>query len=129
MPVGDPTAEKGSEQHDRSARRARLMSTAGARAVAGKMDDLVSGGMHPASVSLADLDSDPEILWAGGCPYDLRACADGPGGRGRPLDPAPAHRRPHPGAVPTPLWDAFLAAVWPDPEAVRAWASGCCRSR
>jgi hypothetical protein len=122
MPVGDPTAEKGSEQHDRSARRARLMSTAGARAVAGKMDDLVSGGMHPASVALSVLDSDPEILWAGGRPYDLRACADGP--VVAEVDPATPHLRTAaltPAPVPTPLWDAFLASVWPD-EAVRAWA-------
>jgi hypothetical protein len=42
------------------------------------MDDLVSGGMHPASVALADLDSDPEILWAGGPPVRPARVADGP---------------------------------------------------
>jgi hypothetical protein len=49
------------------------MSTAGARAVAGKMDDLVASGSHPAALAVAALDADPEILWAGGRPYDLRA--------------------------------------------------------
>lgn len=124
MPLGDPTAEKGSEQHDRSQRRGRLMSTPGARAIAGKMDDLVAGGMHPASLALADLDADPEVLWAGGVPWSLRAS----GATGAPapaqLDPTTPHLHSaalSPQQIPTPLWDAFLAAVWPDP-AVRGWA-------
>lgn len=122
MPVGNPEAEKGSDEHARSSRRARLMSTAGARAIAGKMDDLVSGGMHPAALRLADLDSDPEILWAGGLPWSLRASFKRP--TPAELDPATPHL--HSAAVtperrPTPLWDAFLAAVWPDEE-VRTWA-------
>lgn len=122
MPVGDPTAEKGSEQHARSARRARLMSTAGARAIAGKMDDLVGGGMHPATVALAQLDADPDVLWAGGMPYSLRTSAEGP--TLALVDPATPHLHTAgftPMAQPTPLWDAFLEAVWPDPE-IRAWA-------
>ena len=122
MPVGNPEAEKGSDEHARSKRRARLMSTAGARAVAGKMDDLVSGGMHPASVALSGLDADPEVLWAGGLPWSLRASLERP--TVADLDPATPHQ--HSAAVTperrnTPLWDAFLAAVWPDPE-LRAWA-------
>lgn len=122
MPVGDPTAEKGSEPHERAKRRARLMSTAGSRAVAGKMGDLVAGGTHPAALRLSDLDADPEILWAGGVPWSLRASS----GVLVPasIDPATPHM--HAGGVtpevrPTPLFDAFLAAVWPD-EALRAWA-------
>ncbi|MFT4081172.1 MAG: DNA polymerase [Nocardioides sp.] len=123
MPVGDPSAEKGSEQHDRSVRRARLMSTAGARAVAGKMDDLVSGGLHPASVALADLDADPEVLWAGGVPWSLRF-SDVVPVPAEHIDPATPHL--HAGGVrperrETPLWDALLTAVWPDPE-LRSWA-------
>lgn len=122
MPLGDPTAEKGSEPFERAKRRTRLMSTPGARAVAGKMDDLVSGGMHPASLALSDLDADPNILWAGGAAWSLRGSLEVP--TLAPIDPATPHL--HTTAVaplvcPTPLWDAFLAAVWPDPE-LRAWA-------
>lgn len=122
MPVGDPTAEKGSDQHARSQRRIRLMSTPGARAVAGKMDDLVSAGMHPAAVALADLDAEPEVLWGGGVPWSLRASLEQP--VPAEIDPNTPHL--HTAAVlperrPTPLWDAFLAAVWPDP-ALRSWS-------
>lgn len=123
MPVGDPTADKGSDQHDRSMRRARLMSTAGARAVAGKMDDLVAGGMHPVALALADLDADPEVLWAGGVPWSLRASTEVPTPSPY-VDPVAPHLHAAavtPQAMPTPLWDAFLEAVWPDPE-LRAWA-------
>lgn len=122
MPVGDPTAEKGTEQHERSARRARLMTSAGARAVASKMDDLVTGGMHPVAVKLGDLDSDPEVIWAGARAWDLRASYEQP--TLATIDPATPHLHTAPivpARVPTPHWDAFLAAVWPDPE-LRAWA-------
>lgn len=121
-PVGDPTAEKGSEQHERHKRRTRLMGTAGARAVAGKMDDLVAGGMHPGAVALAKLDTEPHVLWAGGVAWDLRLSGEQP----MPADIDPAMPHLHAAAVspdprPTPLWDAFLEAVWPD-ESTRAWA-------
>ena len=122
MPVGDPTAEKGSDQHERSRRRARFMTAAGASAIAKLMDALVTGGMHPASVALAGLDADPEILWAGGMPYSLRASTEGPAFA--LVDPATPHLHTAgvtPALVPTPRWDAFLEAVWPDPE-LRAWA-------
>ena len=122
MPLGDPTADKDSDAYARAQRRARLMSSGGARGVAGKMDDLVSGGMHPAAVALSDLDADPEVLWAGGMPYDLRASREAP--TPAQCDPAAPHLHSAgivPERRPTPLWDAFLAAVWPDP-AVRAWA-------
>lgn len=122
MPVGDPTADKGSEPQARAARRARFNTQAGAKAIAGKMQALVAGGMHPAALKLGSLDSEPHILWAGGYPFDLRTCAEAP--TVAEIDPATPHL--HSAAVtperrPTPLWDAFLATVWPDP-AVRAWA-------
>lgn len=122
MPLGDITADKDTEAYARAQRRARLMSTAGARAVAGKMDDVVAGGMHPASIALADLDADPEVLWAGGVAWSLRGSLTElvPAS----VDPATPHIH-NAGVVPderpTPLWDTFLAAVWPDPE-IRAWA-------
>ena len=122
MPVGDPTAEKGSEPYERSKRRARFMTAAGAGAIAKMMNGLVAGGTHPASIALADLDSDPEILWAGGMPFSLRASLDGP--TFAQVDTATPHQHTAgvlPELRPTPLWDAFLEAVWPDP-AHRAWA-------
>jgi P4 family phage/plasmid primase-like protien len=122
MPVGDPTAEKGTEPHERHTRRMRFMSNAPARAIAGKMSALVTGGVHPAAVALADLDGDPEVLWAGGTPWSLRASVDGPVPAA--IDPATPHLRTAsmaPSLRPTPLWDAFLEAVWPDAE-LRAWA-------
>ncbi len=122
MPVGDPTAEKGTEQHTRAANRTRLMSTPGAKAVAGKIDALVKGGTHPASVRLGSLDSDPALLWAGGMAYALRDSLEGPAFA--QVDPSTPHL--HSAGVtpenrPTPLWDAFLHAVWPE-EDVRRWA-------
>jgi P4 family phage/plasmid primase-like protien len=104
------------------------MSTPGANAIATKMRHLVAGGMHPASLALADLDSEPEILWAGGMPWSLRDSVDGPTlAREGQIGPG-GIATPHlhtaaltPERVDTPLWDAFTAAVWPDP-ALRAWA-------
>jgi P4 family phage/plasmid primase-like protien len=123
MPLGDPNADKESEAFARAKRRARLMTTAGANAVSTKMRHLVAGGMHPAALAAADLDSEPEILWAGGVPWSLRDSVDRP-------EPATSMDWNHPhlhtaGVVPqvveTPLWDAFTEAVWPDPG-IRAWA-------
>jgi P4 family phage/plasmid primase-like protien len=123
MPLGDPTADKESEAFARAKRRARLMTTAGANAISTKMRHLVAGGMHPASLALGDLDSEPEILWAGGIPWSLRAGVDTPR-LAEGLDPATPHLHTA-GVIPelseTPLWDDFLAAVWPDPD-IRAWA-------
>lgn len=123
MPVGDPTADKESEAFAHSKRRARLMTAAGAKAVASLMDALVSAGMHPAALKLGDLDADPEILWAGGVPWSLRF-SDVVPIQAEHVDANAPHLHSAgvtPELRPTPLWDAFLEAVWPDPE-VRAWA-------
>lgn len=126
LPLGDPSAEKGSDEEERSKRRARFNTNAGARAIAGRMGALVDGGMHPCAVRLTDLDADPEVLWAGGLPWSLRACsAEAPMESWvARVDPALPHLQTAavmPELRPTPLWDAFLEAVWPDAE-VRAWA-------
>lgn len=123
MPLGDPTAEKGSDPHTRATVRQRLMTNAGAKAVAGKIDALVAAGTYPGSVALGDLDADPEVLWAGGVPWSLRF-SDVQPVLAEHIDPNTPHMHScgvTPAVVPTPLWDAFLAAVWPDP-ATRAWA-------
>lgn len=125
MPWGDLTADKDSEPYARAQRRQRFMTNGAAKSIAAKMEAVVSAGLHPASLELARLDADPEVLWAGGMPYHLRACAEGPAfADTRVVDPATPHLHAagtSPEPVPTPLWDAFLAAVWPDP-AIRAWA-------
>ena len=122
MPVGDLTADKDSDAYGRAKRRARLMAHGGSAAVAKKSKALVSGGTHPVAVALSGLDADPEVLWAGGVPWSLRASLQGP--TPAQLDPTTPHLHSAavaPESVPTPLWDAFLAAVWPD-AGVRRWA-------
>jgi P4 family phage/plasmid primase-like protien len=123
MPPGNPQAERGSQDRRRADRRKRLMSAAGAALVAAKVRALATAGNHPCAIRLGDLDTDPDVLWAGGTAWDLRASADRPVPAG--VDAATPHLHavpfaPDPGR-PTPLWEAFLAAVWPD-AGVRAWA-------
>jgi DNA polymerase I-like protein with 3'-5' exonuclease and polymerase domains/phage/plasmid-associated DNA primase len=122
MPHGDPDAEKGSEAKEQAERRKRFMSSGPSRGIAAKMRDRVAGGVHPNALKVGQLDREPWLLWAGGLPFDLRACRQEP--TLARVDPATPHL--HSAAVrpdmrPTPLWDAFLAAVWPDPD-LRAWA-------
>ena len=126
LPVGNPLAEKGSDDFARSQRRGRFNANAGAKAIAAKMTDLVIGGTHPCTLRLSDLDAEHYVIWAGGEPWDLRYCRpDAPiESWAARLDPATPHLHAagvRPDRVPTPLWDAFLAAVWPD-EALRRWA-------
>ena len=126
MPAGDPDADDGTPDKARAKRRARFATNASANAIAGKMSAQVAVGHHPSALELADLDSDREVLWAGGMAFALRACGDGPV-LAAGYDPGTPHL--HSAAVapavdpgsPAPLWDAFLAAVWPD-EDMRAWA-------
>lgn len=122
MPRGDPEAEKGSEARNQAERRKRFMTAGPARGIAAKVRDRVAGGVHPSTLKITDLDREPWLLWAGGVGWDL--CASGARPTPARIDPAAPHR--HSAAVapdvrPTPLWDAFLTAVWPDAE-LRAWA-------
>jgi P4 family phage/plasmid primase-like protien len=124
MPSGDPDAEKGTVAHARHLRRARFMTSGPAGALGKKIAARVAvAGEHPAALLITDLDADPDVLWAGGVPWDLRRS----GGRPEPaqwIAPDTVHLHSAavtPLEVPTPRWDAFTAAVWPDPE-VRAWA-------
>lgn len=115
-------ATQRTEQHWQAVRRQRLMASAGAGAIERKLRAILRGGEHPGALELSDLDTDPEILWAGGMPWDLRASVDGPALAG--IDPATPHLRSAacaPELRATPAWDAFTSAVWPDP-ALRAWA-------
>jgi P4 family phage/plasmid primase-like protien len=122
MPLGDTDKEAPDEAKHLAAMRARFMSQKGAGGIAGTIKRLVAGGMHPAAVALASLDADPDVLWAGGVPWDLRASAERLTPSRLDLDTPHLHTAAYaPQNVPTPLWDAFLEAVWPDPE-LRAWA-------
>ena len=126
MPQGDPNppgpGEPASEGFRLFKRRNRMLTNAGAGGVAGMIRALTDGGRHPAAVKLSDLDKDPEILWAGGVAWNLRES------RAQPvwaphIDPNTPHLSAagvYPALVPTPGWDRFIAAIWPDPE-VRAW--------
>lgn len=126
MPLGEKPIPKDHAErtpaHWQAERRNLFMSSAGTSKVSEKIDALTRGN-HPATVRLTDLDADPEILWAGGVPWDLRGSLYLP--KQADVDPGIPHLHtarftPDPD-VPTPLWDAFVAAVWPD-DAMRAWA-------
>lgn len=124
MPLGrkaGPGEDKGPE-HWQHARRALFTSSQGEGKVARKIKSITRGPDHFATIRVSSLDMDPEVLWGGGVPWDLRATGDQPVVAA--LDPGTPHLHTAafaPANVPTPAWDAFLAVVWPDPE-IRAWA-------
>ena len=78
MLPGDPDAAEGSDDWRRARRQARFCTNAPAGALAGMMNAQVAAGHHPSAMELAAMDTEREILWAGGLPYDLRASADKP---------------------------------------------------
>lgn len=125
MPDGDPDSESIQAQQ-RATRKKKFGMNSSSSGVASKMRAMLRASGHPCTMRAADIDADPEILWAGGLPWDLRRCAE------RPTLALLAPDTPHlhsagvaPSGLglahPTPAWDAFLAAIWPDPE-VRLWA-------
>lgn len=125
MPLGETPIPKDvtdrTEGHWQAHRRAVFLNSGTASRVERKLKAIVRAD-HPAAVELADLDGDPEVLWAGGYPFDLRASGDEP--TLAPVDPSTPHMHTAavaPLAIETPFWDRFVAAVWPDP-AVRAYA-------
>ncbi|MET0423637.1 MAG: phage/plasmid primase, P4 family, partial [Actinoplanes sp.] len=127
MPLGETPVPKDTslrtEPHWQAVRRATFMSSGGTGKIGRKLRAIIRSD-HPAALKVAELDTNPEVLWAGGVPWNLRASGDVP----TPatwVDPNTPHLRtalcaPDP-TVATPRWDAFVAAVLPDPE-VRAWA-------
>jgi DNA polymerase I-like protein with 3'-5' exonuclease and polymerase domains/phage/plasmid-associated DNA primase len=130
MPLGDPDlpSKKAdyTQQHWRHVRRAKFMDSGGSGKVSKKLRAIVRGADHPLAVELADLDADPEVLWAGGHAWDLRASLERPvlaaETRGVSEDQPHLHTAAcEPLVRPTPAWDRFVAAVLPDPER-RAWA-------
>lgn len=122
MPRGDNTPGEVTEDRARAKRRTRFLGNNSSSAIANKMTTRVTAGTHPCSLELGQLDAEPDVLWAGGIPWDLRASSWAP--VVAPMDPATVHLHSAavvPAVMPTPLWDAFTAAVWPDPE-LRDWA-------
>jgi P4 family phage/plasmid primase-like protien len=129
MPKGErpgPDAKKAkyTDKNREYLRRVRLRTNASANAVAGRMRALVGGGWHRSAVKLADLDTDPEVLWAGGVAWDLRASGTVPT-RAHRIGEGDPHMRSAPcrpdNTCPMPYWDALITAVWPDKD-VRYWA-------
>lgn len=118
---GDANAEAGSDEHTRHRNVTRLGMSAGAGACASMMLAYARDADYPHALRSTDLDSDPHVLWAGGVAWDLRASA------GRLVQANVAPDTPHlrtapcaPRIMPTPLWDGWLAAAFPD-AAQRAW--------
>lgn len=127
MPDGDPSpvikGEPPTPAQRAYKRRLKMMTNGPAAAVAATIRRQTDGGRHPATVAVADLDREPDVLWAGGWPWDLRASTEVPT-LAAFVDPHSPHlvaAGVTPVAMPTPRWDAFVAAVWPD-EDVRRWA-------
>jgi DNA polymerase I-like protein with 3'-5' exonuclease and polymerase domains len=127
MPAGVVPRPKDKEdwtrEHWASYWRDQYMSSAGSAKITRKVKDITRDDRAPWSVDVAELDQDPEVLWAGGWPWSLSRSLEVPTVADW-VDPNTPHMHtasviPAPG--PTPVWDAFLAAVWPDPE-IRAWA-------
>jgi phage/plasmid-associated DNA primase len=122
MPVGlRPVPKDPSErepEHWQAHRHAVFHSARGSSGIANKIRAVLATQGHTSHVRLSELDAQPEILWAGGQAWDLRT------GQLADIDPLTPHThaaRVTPVEGPTPLWDAFTEAVWPDAE-IREWA-------
>ena len=127
MPYGladlPPNKNDYTAEHWQFVRRRFLADTAGRNRVATSMEAVVHG-VNKATVKYEHLDADTDIMWAGGWPWDLRASKDVPVVASW-VDLGEPHMHtamcgPNPN-IPTPRWNAFLEAVFPDPE-LRAWA-------
>ena len=125
MPLGETPVPKDvslrTERHWQALRRAKFLDSAGSSRISAKLTTVMQS-RYFGGVELAELDTDPEVLWAGGTAWDLRASLNAPAPA--ELNPATPHLHTAlcaPQERETPLWDQFLEAVWPDPE-VRAWA-------
>lgn len=104
--------------------RVTCRSAGGSAGVAAKMRSRVAvAGDHGVTLRLADLDADPGIIWAGGKAWDIRKSRETL--TAAEIDLGTPHlktcRYAPDATVATPLWDAFLAAVWPL-EDLRTWA-------
>lgn len=120
MPVGvrpesKDTAEWTEENWAHHARARMLKAMA---ALAGLMDARVRRRGHWAVVRAEQVDANPAVIWAGGRSWAIAGLTPDVEPEGTPH----FHTSPcEPAPGPTPAWDAFTAALWPDAE-VREWA-------
>lgn len=112
-PRGQAGAEQGTPEKIQADRWARFGKPKGR----GEFAAMVRDSALRMGIDSRTLDADPYVLWAGGWCWDLRAS------RERPVlaDVSPETVHAHSAAVmprdvPTPRWDALLAAVLPDEE-------------
>ena len=124
-PLKDPRYENLDPEADagviaalkRNAKNAERLSNAGTVAAVGRMMTAVAVQYRQAGGTLrpGTLDADPEVLWAGGVPWDLRASYHGPAPAAVPANTPHLHEAAvvPDASVPTPLWDDLLDAVWP----------------
>lgn len=113
----------------------RFSTSASVGAVARSMTDhALRHRGRGSTVRAGQLDTEPEVLWAGGVPWDLRKTEYRVLDDGRTvphrvvasgLDRSTPHLMTAPVVpdprCPTPRWDDFCAAIWPDPQG-REWA-------
>jgi hypothetical protein len=101
--------------------RGKFLGTSGQNAIGNALiKSFLADGSY--SVRVSDLDTEPDVLWAGGQPWSLRYPALRFATDFGPVNPVhlkTALCAPYPG--PTPAFDRLLEAIWPDPE-IRAWA-------
>ena len=119
-PRGSSTAGAGTPDHERAQRYKRMTNAAGVGALATMLKAAAPNEAWLA-VNLSELDNDPEVLWAGGLAWDLRASRGGL--VVADLDPNTPHlaaAATGPDLRPTPMWDRFMEAAFPNPEQ-RAW--------
>lgn len=126
MPYGDADYPKNKADYTadnwRAKARTAFMSSAPSSRIERKVKGIVRMEGHPGTTEVGSLDAQPEIMWAGGTPWDLRASRNEPVVAN--LDPNTPHLRTAlclPVRRDTPYWDSFVSVVWPD-DAVRAWA-------
>ena len=101
--------------------RGKYLNTAGQGGIATALVTEARGSERY-HVNVAELDSEADVLWAGGYPWSLRHPELTLASDFRAVNPVhikTAACAPAPG--PAPAFTAVLHAVWPDPE-IRAWA-------
>lgn len=120
MPAGvQPESKDRAEwTEDNWAWHARNRVLKGMASIAGLMDARVRRRGHYAIVTSEEMDADPALLWCAGAAWSMNPL--------RPAEQPPSvpflrSSRWTPADVPTPAWDAYVSALWPD-KAVADWA-------
>lgn len=111
-PEGDPKADKGTPEAFQAARWTMLNKSS----TRGSIAQLMVDEAPVIGIKAGDMDADPKVLWAGGYCWDLEASQKRP-----TLARWVSLTEPHqhsaavlPKDVPTPRWDAFLEALFPE---------------